>query len=262
MGSHRPSNARGGTRSARRFVVRRSSGSAHRGFTMIEFLVSIGVVLVLLGLILPAIGSSMERARTTADLATIRSNTATISAFTLANNDLYPLGGASRCAICRGWVRPLLAQGFLSEIAQADPNYRRWEKLSFWMSQSLGAEVREFTRGTTRPCPESPSSAVAVSAVTFPSAKGLMVRAFSEHGGTPMDGEGTQTRFYGRPGEPRWFCCAGIGWDTAVSFCDGSAEIGRYTDYTPDGGRPVQLADHWVGDPIISPWGGYRARER
>lgn len=219
-----------------------------RAFSMIELLVVIGVVLVLLGLVVPLMGKAAGQARSTADLATIRSNTALVMQYASDHADVYPRGSSMRCGVSDRWHRPLIQTGLLASARDADPRAAPDAPMSFRFSQSLGASVLEFTRGWTRPCDESPSSDVTQSAVLFPSAKGLMVMAF----GGPISIPPTRGN--------QVFCC-GYLWKAPVSFCDGSAALGDWTEFVgPDGFVPNH--EHWVGSPIVSPWGGYMARER
>jgi hypothetical protein len=215
---------------------------------MVELLVVVGVVMILLGLLVPTFGRSVERARATADLATIRSNTALVVQFAGDHADVYPRASRLRCSSSTLWYRPLVQTGLLTSARDADPRAAADAPMSFWFSQSLCAKTIEFTRGWTRACDESPSSDVTQSIVTFPSAKGLMAMQWgSDPGVPPTRGD-------------RAFCC-GYLWKSPVSFCDGSAVIGDWSEFVgPDGYSPKH--EHAVGIPIISPWGGYQARER
>lgn len=223
-----------------------ASPRARGGFSLIELIVCIGIATMCAGLVLPMLGRSVQSARLTADLAVIRSHGASLVQYAGANADLYPRASELRCGIGRGWYKPLLAEGFFDSATQADPrNMPRHDRVSFWMSDALGADPAEFTRGSTRPCDESPSSPVAMHQVPFPTAKGLMAKMF-EHDGGPIGVH--------RGGDPNWFCCADL-WEAAVAFCDGSAETGTYLDYSPRHEMPVKVLGHSVGTPILSPFG-------
>ena len=223
---------------------------AARGFSMIELLVAIGVILVLLGLIVPVLGRSVDQARLTADLAAIRSNAAAVFQYVDQNEGLYPLGANRRCGVARSWFTPLIETGYLSSASDADPrSHPKWGIVTFYMSQSLGADPQEFTWGYTQDCSISPSRGVGQHLVEYPSAKGLMVKHHDPEWDSP-DGIGA-----------RWFCCVSR-WTVPVSFCDGSAQFGDHMTFAPGGRPPVVVWEHNVGMPILSPWGGYRARER
>ncbi len=221
---------------------------------MIELLVVIGVVLVLIGLIVPVVGRSIEQARNTADMATLRSNMALVMQFASQDQGHYPLATAGRCSSDRRWYEPLVASGLLSSAAEADPrSYQYHQTVSFNLSQSLVADPQEFTWGFTRPCRESPSSAVDESDVSFPSAKGMMFRV-SDPARIAPDTASVQT------GHSATFCCTDL-WIAPVGFCDGSAQFGTYMDFAPATGLELNWP-HNVGFPIRSPWSGYRAQER
>ncbi len=229
-----------------------SARHARPGFSMIELLVVIGVILVLLGLIVPVLGRSVEQARLTADLATIRSNTSLVMQYADQNQGAYPLAGDLRCEAFKDWATPLVEASFFSTAGDADPgSFSRYGRITFVLSMSLVADVREFEWGATRPCDVSPSSEVGQHLVSFPSDKGLMVKQYDP-------------AWQGRNGltEPdRWFCCLSR-WEAPVAFCDGSAQLGDYLQFSPCGLPPVVVWQHGVGMPIISPWGGYTARDR
>lgn len=226
-------------------------GSTRPGFTMVELLVVIGVIMVLIGLILPAIGASVESARTTADLATVRGNSMLIIQYANEHDDAYPIGGPNRCVASSHWHQPLVAEGYLSDIAAADPySYPRWGRVTFMMSESLAADPLEFTPGFTRRCHVSPSTAIAQHLLPFPDRKGMMVKNF-EREGRGMGPNGVML--------DRFFCCVPP-WRVPVTFCDGSGQTGTYLDFS-GGQRPV-TDQNGIGVPIRSAWGGYTARER
>lgn len=220
---------------------------------MIELLVVLGVVLILIGIIVPALGSSIERARNTAELATIRSNVALVSQHAAQTEGYYPIATPSRCGSSTRWYEPLLASGLISSEVQVDPrSFPKFGEVSFSLSESLVADVAEFTWGSTRSCVDSPSSPVGESDVAAPSAKGMMVRTH-DPGRMPAAG-------YAYPGQSAAFCCTDL-WIAPVAFCDGSGVLGTYLDFAPPGGPTINRA-HRVGVPILSPWNGYLARER
>ena len=213
---------------------------------MVELLVVIGVIMVVLGLALPAITASREQARATTDLAVLRAHGAAVSRFASHSDDQFPLASDRRCGASAEWYRPLIASGEYASIDEVDPHsYPRWGSVTFHLSQSLVAARSEFEWGLTRDCKVSPSSAVRQADVMFPSQKGMLVKAFEREGRTPGD---------------RWFCCADL-WKAPVVFCDGSGEIGSFLEYSR-GNRPVVKWEHAVGFPVLSPWGGYGARDR
>lgn len=220
---------------------------ARRGFSMLEFLVAIGVILILVGLIVPVLATSIDRSRLTVDLAAIRSNSIVVTQYSDEHGH-FPIGGPTRCSAQRRWVDPLLESGLLRSAIESDPrSFERWG-LTFYMSQSLVADPIEFSLGFTRPCDASPSTTISPHLILFPSAKGFLAKFHDPFHG--LDGDGA-----------RWFCCEDR-WDAPVSFCDGSAELGNYMLYSPGGLPPIVIWDHSVGAPIFSPWGGYTARER
>ena len=55
------------------------------------------------------------------------------------------------------------------------------------------------------------------------------------------------------------FCCAGTRLIVPVAMADGSATTGSMWDFLE--GTEVYI-EHGIGAPVISTWGGYRARDR
>jgi hypothetical protein len=223
---------------------------AGRAFTMIELLVVIGVVMVVLGLVLPSIGSSWEQARVTADLATVRGNTALIMQYANEHDDAYPVGGPNRCSAGTNWHQPLVDGGYLPGMGAADPHsYARWGRVTFLMSECLAADPLDFTPGYTRRCEDAPSVPIGQYLVPFPDRKGLMLKNFEREG---------RPNSRGAPGD-RYFCCV-TPWEVPVGFCDGSGVLASFLNFT-NGQRPL-VDEFRVGVPVLRSWGGYAARDR
>jgi prepilin-type N-terminal cleavage/methylation domain-containing protein len=67
-----------------------------RGFTLIEVLVTIGVIALLIGLLVPVIAASMLRARELASAANLRSIGQMVEAYTVNNRGQYPAATPGR----------------------------------------------------------------------------------------------------------------------------------------------------------------------
>ena len=63
-----------------------------KAFTLVELLVVIGIIAVLLGMLMPALGKTREAANRTACLSSLRQVHAAFQLYALANRDQVPLG--------------------------------------------------------------------------------------------------------------------------------------------------------------------------
>lgn len=91
-----------------------------RGFTMIELVVVIGIVLILIGLILPSINKSMTNARRTRSLVQCRQNMTLISAYANDYKDVYPLASSNISLAQRNWYQSVITWGGAKAVADLD----------------------------------------------------------------------------------------------------------------------------------------------
>lgn len=224
---------------ARARVCRRCAG-----FTLIEVVVVLGVLTVLIGLFLPAVAGSWERAQLVADGAHVRQTFGLVTLYANDHDDHYPVGHANAQLAAMRWYRPILAGGYAESEADIDPCC--WDRpwgIGITLSVCMVYEPRYMRFGWTQPVDEQASVPVAQHQVTYPSLKGVMVRA--------MEG------YYARQGG-RAFCCTDR-WTAPIAFGDGSIEFGDYISF--NFGEPP-ITENAIGWPVMSTWGGYLARDR
>src|SRR5690606_3963610 len=163
--------------------MRRSDCSSRVGFSLIELLVTIGVVGILLGILLPVLASARRPAQEVKSLANLRSIGQTIESYLTANRDVYPsmepgvpypvgIGGnplltigndLGRWSTSLHWysvvrdIAPLEEHGATWLSPGVDAHSRLWEGGDFFpsyrMSMSFLARPAVWIEGTS-PTPE------------------------------------------------------------------------------------------------------------
>lgn len=197
-------------------------GVDHRrgGFSLVELLAVLGIVLVLIGLVIPSLALSRERARRVACAGEMRQLAALVTMYCDENRGFIPFiytqeshGGQwlapNGAAVPEGyfetaadyWVYPMIHEFGYSYLDDAllCPNDFVSEEAALWASSELGRPVRQITlmldRAVSRSFYYAPSAlhrdAVAgaatmnrvakLSDVAFPSAKALLVEESPFH---------------------------------------------------------------------------------
>lgn len=222
------------------------------GFTLVELAVVIGILMILAGILAPALAGARETARLTRAVENSRSLAAILVLYANTNRDLYPIstpGDAVRSA--HRWQSAAREAGLLPEAQPSDdPQSPDW----FDMSLCMVYDAALMRPGATIPIPDPahsrpgdppvllPTSPVRQSQVAYPSGKGLLF---------------TSTLPYYLP-ERRW-CCLPDSPRGPVAFVDGSAAAFRWTELLPGGAfRP----ENGIGVPVYSTWGGCLGRDR
>jgi prepilin-type N-terminal cleavage/methylation domain-containing protein len=111
---------------------RRTESAGHsRGFTLLELLVVIAIVAVLLGIVLPVLGSVRETAKKTVCAANLRSLGQGINSCVSDHDSAYPCAYAFNCNNyypapgITHWSGQLVANGYSSEVAFHCPSFAR-----------------------------------------------------------------------------------------------------------------------------------------
>ena len=218
-------------------------GNRTSAFSLIELVVSIGVILILVGLVLPALGNARQRARATQTAVAVRSSGQAVVAYASDHDDIYPIASRSVNQSMLDWDTPLVSLGYFADETDIDPDgMRERGHHRFSFSGALVHPSRMMEPGTTVPMELAETTAIRQSQVSFPSEKGMMVQWV--HASEEHDVFWTWSPWE-RPLSP-------------VAFCDGSVSEHRCTDF--------QLAhdffENWVGHPVLATWSGSSGIDR
>jgi len=215
-----------------------------RGFTLIEALIVVAIIMILAGLSLPALSRSRDTAQLTRQAIRARDNCTLITLYADSNAERYPIGDSRPISAALYWWKPLIEAGLLETSDEADPEWasRHDGSPRYAMSWAMAYDANLMTLDTVVPYRDARTSPVRQSQVVYPSDKGLM------------------WQWWVWTGEWRGhWCCAPITPMAPVVMADLSAEVGRWPDYVA-GGQLVRREG--VGGPIESTWGGVRGRDR
>jgi len=232
-------------------VPRPASDTARRGVTLVETLLVVGILMILAGLLMPALARVQEQQRHVQDMAGARNYMLgiTVVAEDHGGRTQVPEGGnGTVIEAMHSGDSALLQHGFVQSRAQLDP----------WGMERLGA-VRFATAG----------------ALTNP--PGYFTAALTEFFGNG-DAEGVQLALVHAPsslvGVYQWV--AGDSWDAddqwccprppgmwqrgAIAFVDGSVQRRAVLEFAwPEQGV---LNSNMVGVPALSTLNGVRGRDR
>lgn len=220
-------------------------GRGCRAFSLLELMVVMGVLSLMVGLLLPAVGAAVERSRTTADSAVLRQNVMAVNAYCRDHRGVYPLSRPLAFHAAPAWYEAVTASGHVGQASECDPReFKRSGQVRFTLSVCMVYTPERMREGFTVPVDQAVSVAVGEHQVVYPSAKGLMHRAWDRHRQVEHGGV--------------YFCCT-MRVPSPVAMADGSVEVADFRRY--HGSNPVVTLD-LVGSPIWSTWGGYRARDK
>jgi len=226
---------------------RERPGRTQGAFSLVELVVVLGVVMIVFGIVLPALAGTYSRGRLTRDMLMLRQTTAVVMQYAADFDEVYPLWGeyASPWIAAMGWPKPLLAHGYFGSILEIDPQVNEAEtNFRIAMSMSAVYDWRLMRPGYTVPVSQAHWSPVRTDQVFFPSAKGLLFVA--SNGIDPPD----QTA--------RAFCCAEL-WEFPVAMADASVTTGDYIEF--NGGQPL-WEENGIGVPVDTTWLGVHGLDR
>lgn len=221
----------------------RSAGA----FTLIELVVCLGVIMILVGLLMPTVGVAYSRARLTRELAVVRQHAIAIDAYASDSAGVYPLIGPLAFPASTDWWKCLVAAGHYQSIGDVDPAAASLglPRVSYIMSLAMVYDHAKMAPGETVPIGEAFSCPVRQDQVIFPSAKAL---AFKWYEGNEDPAQGGLV-----------YCCGGAPWEFPIALAsDGAAVSGTYLSL--NGGQPPYI-ENSIGIPVYTTWFGCRGRD-
>ncbi len=213
------------------------------GFSLIELTVVIGVILILIGLLLPSLSTVMSRGRLTRMTAVMHSNAVALDLYIRDSDDFYPLANPKLFVAARMWYEPLVTLGILNRARDADPpGWRDLKEIRIELSMCMLQRAEQMQPGKTVPPDEAMSVGVRLRQVLFPASKGVLGQR------------------YEIPGVAKGYWCCVDGLDPKpVAMADGAVLQGRWQDFTLE---DEVYIENGIGEPVFSTWGGYEARDR
>lgn len=214
------------------------------GFTLLELLVVIGLILIVLSLALPLLAKSFSSARTTRQMAAVQQNAMLLQLYAADFAELFPVARydhATSAAIY--FYEPLVAGGYAASITEIDPDgMNRDGKPNVMMSTCLVYDAERMRPGRTEPEMQRKTRPVRLSEVRWPSSKGSLLCRIVRDGRIVS-----------------YWCCVDGAPKGPVAFCDGSVGFYGWRELLPPG---EMYTENGVGAPVITTWDGFRGRDR
>ncbi|KAA0217492.1 MAG: type II secretion system protein [Leptolyngbya sp. PLA3] len=223
-------------------AVDRSSRAQRRAFSLIELVVVIGIVMILIGLLMPGLASAREQAGRTRNLAAIRSALVLLNQYTDAYEDRYPIGWTDPVNASLLWYIPLRDAGTIDAWPDIGLLNREGDRSLIALTQTafIDADVLDPEAGIDLNSASMRSQRT--TDIRFPSDKGILWQYLSEGSRLP---------------DVLW-CCLPDAPRLPVAFADGSAVICDYKQFDVD---PTPNLTLHVGTPVISTWFGLAGRD-
>lgn len=210
-------------------------------------MVVLGLVMILIGLMMPVLGRSMERSRRTARLSTIRQHMIGMSLYAEDFQDSFPYFVEHPYRIAKNWHVVMTGGRYVPARRTDIDAYGTGLDGQIGLAMSV-AMVYDFERmmpGKTVPVDSMKSSAQKFSATSFPSSKAALFRYWVK---SPS-------------GNPAWWCCGPPPREEGeVAMVDGSADFGDWTEYFSKDYPDRQ--ENEIGQPVVTTWFGIHGRDR
>lgn len=207
------------------------------GFTLVELVVCIGVLMIVLGIAMPSLSKARQASRRTAALISARTSIQAVAGYQQQSNDFFPVQGNSLGRAMLDWAQPLVGTGHFTGVVEAEPAQQGAAASSLWsMSGACFATDESMTSGSVLPMGLTPLTPRRGAAVRDPSRKGILAQWLHRIDGQPVF----------------WTWQPGNGPLSPLAMADGSAMQARSSQFRIE---PANF-EHWVGHPVLASWRG------
>ncbi len=218
------------------------------GFTIVELMVVLGIMMVLLGLLLPSLGGALSAAKLSKEMIRLRDHATMITVYCGDYNDTYPFIGGTPLTAGQYWARAMLAGEYYASLPELDERSDHiGHGYSTLMSAAMTYDWRLMRPGHTVPHEQARAIPVKAAAVEFPSLKGLVFRGENEPTPPSLPAAG----YHG-------YCCGEL-WEFPVANADASLVVGHWKFF--NGNRPLH-EENLMGIPVMTTWLGIRGIDR
>lgn len=216
-----------------------------KGFSLIELIVCIGIILILLGLFMPTLGRSVATAKQTRTSAAANQIAALLALYCSDHHEYYPFSSSATTSFDASLQFPavLVAAGYISSERDLDPEgWTRIGQPDIPISEALYCKPEMLSPGTSLPQSRRVPAGVRVSDVLYPSQKGSHVARRVSDG---------HVRTY--------WCCIDGAPKGSVAYVDGNVALRYWKEMVPNG--QLYIDADGVGAPVYTTWYGYRGRD-
>ncbi len=222
------------------------------GFSIIELVVVIGVIMVLLGILLPTLSGTKQAAQKTKLASQVRQMAGMIAMYCDSQKDIYPVAddrfwfwtdygwiGPPPYEAGRWWGYPFIDLGYFTVEEAQDRDYL--DAINQQLSIAMCYDATKMRPDSIEDYKDRFTSGVKQSAVRYPSGKGMLWTPIVSY--TP---------------ELRYWCCTQIDPPGPVAFADGSVEIVAWHKLPSPNTAPIL----GIGQVVSSTWNGVYGKDR
>ncbi len=212
------------------------------GFSLIELIICIGIIAVLIGLTLPALGKAREMSKQARNAMQMRNAATGVFAYLGDWADVYPIAEPGVNGSMLRWDRPLIASGVFPNAQSIDPEgVRLTGSTRIALSGCMFHPAAMMEPGATVPIGFAETSPIRQTDVLFPSSKGVLWQWLHIIGERHV-----------------FWTIYDLQVETPIALGDGSVQS--------KAARSIEIREtfieNWVGHPVMSTWGGVRGIDR
>lgn len=222
------------------------------GFSIIELVVVIGVVMVLVGIFLPTLSATRQSAQKTQLASQVRQMAIMVSAYCDEFDGVYPLAddrfwfwdgysgvGDPPYEAGRWWGYPLIDAGFMTPEKAKDPDFL--DASNQELSIAMCYDPAKMRPDSIEPYEDRFTSPIRQYQAKYPSGKGMLWTPIVSY--TP---------------DPQYWCCTQIDPPGPVAFADASVEMIAWHELQSPDPTPIL----GIGLVVSSTWKGIRGNDR